>query len=363
MKLKIAGLGLAVPEHSMDQADSATMALSFVAPDSGRARTLQALHRRSGVAKRHSVILSASDGPIDDRQSFYPRSRSAEDLGPTTEVRMGAFEKHAPPLAALAGRRALDDAGLSEGEITHLVTVSCTGFFAPGLDAALIGALGLRPTVQRTHVGFMGCHGALNGLRVASSFVGADAGARVLMCSVELCSLHLAYGWGSERLIANALFADGAAAVVGVPADGEQKGWTVAASGTVLLPDSADAMSWRIGDHGFRMTLSPRVPDLIKDHVGDWLRGWLKDRGLALEDVRTWAVHPGGPRVLTAFGQSVGMEKGAFSVSQEVLAEYGNMSSATILFILDRLRRSGAEGPCVAIAFGPGLVAEVALLV
>lgn len=363
MKLRLAGLGLAVPEHTMNQADSATMALSFVAPDSGRARTLQALYRRSGVAKRHSVILSASDGPIDGRQSFYPEARSAEDLGPTTEVRMRAFEDHAPPLAALAGRRALDDAGLSENEITHLVTVTCTGFFAPGLDAALIDTLGLRPTVQRTHVGFMGCHGALNGLRVASSFVGADASARVLVCSVELCSLHLAYGWDSERLIANALFADGAAAVVGVPADGEQEGWTMAASGTVLLPDSADAMSWRIGDHGFRMTLSPRVPDLIREHMGGWIRGWLQDQGLALEDVRSWAVHPGGPRVLTAFGQSVGMEKGAFSVSQEVLAEHGNMSSATILFILDRLRRSGAEGPCVAVAFGPGLVAEVALLV
>ncbi len=363
MKLKIAGLGLAVPEHSVNQADFATMALRFLAPDSGRARTLQALHRRSGVAKRHSVILGASDGPIDDRQSFYPQARSADDPGPTTEVRMRAFEDHAPPLAAQAGRRALDDAGLSEDEVTHLVTVSCTGFFAPGLDAALIDILGLRPTVQRTHVGFMGCHGALNGLRVASSFVGADAGARVLMCSVELSSLHLAYGWDSERLIANALFADGAAAVVGVPVVDQHEGWTVAASGTLLLPDSADAMSWRVGDHGFRMTLSPRVPDLIKDHVGDWLRGWLKDQGLALEDVQTWAVHPGGPRVLTAFAQSVGMEKGAFSVSQEVLAEYGNMSSATILFILDRLRRSGAEGPCVAIAFGPGLVAEVALLV
>jgi len=363
VKLRLAGLGLAVPEHSMSQSDAATLSVAFTPPDSGRARTLQALYKRSGVSTRHSVILSASDGPVDERQSFYPPARSADDPGPTTEARMQAFEAHAPPLAALAGRRALEDAGLTADEITHLVTVSCTGFFAPGLDAALIDTLGLQPTVQRTHVGFMGCHGALNGLRVASSFVGADADARVLVCSVELCTLHLAYGWDPQRVVPNALFGDGAAAVVGVPAAGGHEGWTVAASGTLLLPDSADAMSWRIGDHGFRMTLSPKVPDLIKEHVAGWLRTWLQEQGLTLEDIRTWAVHPGGPRVLSAFAQSVGLERDRLSVSHEVLAEYGNMSSATLLFIIDRLRRAGAEGPCLAIAFGPGLVAEVALLV
>jgi len=361
--MHLAGFGLAVPEHAIAQVDAAKLGHSFASPDGSRARTLQALYKRSGVKKRHSVLLGASEGSVEQRQGFYPAIQGEDDPGPTTAVRMRAFEEHAPPLAAEACRNALGDAEMAAHEITHLVTVSCTGFFAPGLDAALIDILGLQRTVQRTHVGFMGCHGALNGLRVASSFTEADASARVLLCCVELCTLHMAYGWDPERLVANALFADGAAAVVGVPAPSARDGWNVAASGTLLLPDSGDAMAWRIGDSGFRMTLGAQVPDLIQAHVAGWLGEWLNDQGVALEDVRSWAVHPGGPRVLSAFGQSVGLEKDTMWASREVLAEYGNMSSATVLFILERMRRAGAEGPCVAVAFGPGLVVEVALLV
>jgi predicted naringenin-chalcone synthase len=283
---------------------------------------------------------------------------------------MVAFEEHAPPLAAQAARAALGDAGIPPGDITHLVTVSCTGFFSPGVDAALIQGLSLRPTVERTHVGFMGCHGAVNGLRVAASLAGADPLARVILCSVELCSLHLAYSWDPQALVANALFSDGAAALVGVgegawgeTASAARSPWRVAATGTFLFPDSADAMSWRIGDHGFRMTLSPSVPALIEAHVADWLRGWLAGHGLTQDDVRTWAVHPGGPRVLGSVGSALGLPREAFDVSRGVLAEFGNMSSATLLFILERLRDAEAEGPVVALAFGPGLVAEVALLV
>lgn len=364
MSLRILGLGQAVPEHAMDQADAADLLLSFLYRG-GRPRTVQALYARSGIRKRHSILLRSSDGPLEERQAFYAPARDADDGGPSTAARMQAFEAAAPPLMAAAAGAALEESGLEADEITHLVTVSCTGFFAPGPDAALIERLGLPRTVERTHIGFMGCHGALNGLRVASSLAGADPGARVLLCSGELCSLHLAYGWDADSLVANALFSDGAAAVVGVGGKGVDVhgGWRVAASGTLLLPDSKDAMSWRIGDHGFRMTLSAQVPELIRTHVGEWLQEWLCAQGLTLGDIRTWAVHPGGPRVLTAFGQGVGLDRDAFQASREILADYGNMSSATLLFILRKLRDAGAEAPVVALAFGPGLVAEVALLV
>jgi alpha-pyrone synthase len=376
VSLRIVGMGLAVPEHAMPQNEAADLLVSLL-HGGGRARTVRTLYARSGIRKRHSVLLELPEGESTPRQHFYAPARDAGDEGPPTAVRMRKFEAAAPPLAATAAAGALRGAGMEPGEITHLVTVSCTGFFAPGLDAALIQRLGLGRTVQRTHVGFMGCHGALNGLRVASSLAGTDPGARVLLCCVELCSLHLGYGQDADTLVANALFADGAAALVGVGANGrehdgagsgpgaraEQPGWRVAASGTLLMPDSEDAMTWRIGDNGFRMTLSARVPDLIRAQVGGWLKGWLKEHGLALEDVRTWAVHPGGPRILTAFGEGAGLEPDAFSASREVLAEHGNMSSATLLFILHRLREAGAPAPVVALAFGPGLVAEVALLV
>jgi predicted naringenin-chalcone synthase len=278
---------------------------------------------------------------------------------------MARFEEDAPKLAGEAAVLALEDAGLDAAQVTHLVTVSCTGFFAPGPDTVLVDLLGLPSTVERTNVGFMGCHGALNGLRVAAAFAGADPGARVLVSSVELCSLHMAYDWTPDTLVANSLFGDGAAAVVGVGRGVEtgEDAWRLEASGTCRLPDSAHAMSWRIGDHGFRMTLSSAVPEIIQGHLRAWLVGWLGEAGLGLEDIATWAVHPGGPRILSAVDQALDLPPKASEVSRSVLSEFGNMSSATILFILDRLSRTGGPRPCVGLAFGPGLVAEVALFV
>ena len=134
-----------------------------------------------------------------------------------------------------------------------------------------------------------------------------------------------------------------------------------AATGTLFMVDSEEAMTWRIGDHGFRMTLSARVPELIEAHLHDWMCGWLGDHGVAIEDVRAWAVHPGGPRILDATERALGIPREATRWSREVLGEYGNMSSATVLFILDRMRRDGSEPPCVALAFGPGLAVEATL--
>ena len=364
MNLALAGFGTAVPEHALTQEEAVELHTSFCRIDGSRSRTLRALYRRSGVARRHSVLLSAPDAPLAERQSFYPPAGCEQDPGPATARRMERYEAEAPHLAAAASLRALRSAGVCPGEVTHVVTVSCTGFFAPGLDAAVIEALGMSRATERTHVGFMGCHGALNGLRVAGSFVDADAAAVVLVCSVELCTLHFAYGWDPEMLVANALFADGAAAVVGrAPRPHDRAAWRVRAVGTHLMPESANEMSWRIGDHGFRMTLSARVPELIETHVGDWLRAWLSDQGLALEDIASWAVHPGGPRILSAVERSVGRPSDVNAVAREVLSEFGNMSSATILFILQRLSERHAPRPCLALAFGPGLVVEAALMV
>ncbi len=360
----IRGIGTHVPEHAILQAEAAELAISFAEPGGGRERTLRALFRMSGLKKRHSVLLETTSGELAAKQTFYPPTRGPDDHGPATSLRMARYEVEAPPLAAGAARSALADAGMTPSEITHLVTVSCTGFFAPGLDATLVNILGLFRGVERTHVGFMGCHGAMNGLRVGASHTESKPEARVLVCSVELCSLHLAYGWDPGDMVANALFGDGAAAVVGTPSsasDGPDS-WNVTANGTFLLPDSGDAMSWRIGDNGFRMTLSPSVPNLIQAHLEEWLRGWLVDNGLALEEVASWAVHPGGPRILNAVEEALGLESSATAVPRAVLSEFGNMSSATILFILERMRAARAPRPLVALAFGPGLVVEAVLI-
>jgi predicted naringenin-chalcone synthase len=263
-----------------------------------------------------------------------------------------------------AAHRALAASDVASTDVTHLITVSCTGFSAPGVDVALIKGLSLAPTIGRTHVGFMGCHGALNGMRVAQALVRADTTARVLLCAVELCSLHYQYGMDPQAVVANALFADGAAAlVVGGPAEGKGERWRIAACGSLLIPDTEGDMSWRIGDHGFRMTLSACVPDQILRHLRPWLEQWLASQGFPLRTIEAWAIHPGGPRILSSVIGALGLPADAAEASAEVLAECGNMSSPTVLFVLQQLQQSVGVRPCVALAFGPGLTAEAVLLV
>lgn len=363
MSLEIAGFGTALPPNSIRQQEAAELSTSFYDAAQERKRGVSALYRRARIEKRHSVVLDSSDGPLAGRQSFYPPAVDGGDAGPTTHARMLRYEVEAPDLVARAAKLAIESSGIDAGELTHSITVSCTGFYAPGIDAALVDRLGLRRTVERTHIGFMGCHGALNGIRVAASFADANPEARILVSAVELCTLHFAYGWDVERIVANSLFADGAGAIVGFAGRGEpHQGWRVIGSGTFLMPDSEDAMSWRIGDHGFVMTLSPTVPDLIRSHVPAWLTQWLSQHGLAIGDIAAWAVHPGGPRILSSFSEAARLPDDALAVSREVLSQHGNMSSATMIFILQRLLRERTSGPCVALGFGPGMVVEAALL-
>ncbi len=361
MSLAILGQGTALPAYAVDVEESVGYAHDNFCRNEEERRKLVVLYRMSGVKRRHSVLLTGPAGS-DMRQTTFPPPTHPDDGGPSLGMRMGLYEAHAGPLAVRAAGEALEDSGVAAEDITHLVTVSCSGFAAPGADVAIIKQLNLAPTVQRTHVGFMGCHGALNGLRVARGFVDSDPDARVLLCAVELCSIHYHYGWHPERIVANALFADGAAALVGRAADASTDGaWRLVRSGSVLIPDSEDAMEWRIGDHGFVMGLSARVPELIASHLRGWMERWLAENGLKLDDVKSWAVHPGGPRILTSVAKALDLPNGSLDVSKETLRDYGNMSSPTVLFILRRLRRENAPRPCVALGFGPGLVAEAAL--
>jgi alpha-pyrone synthase len=364
MSLAILGLGTAVPDALVTQDEAQKVAEALCCETAEQATFVPAIYGGSGITNRYMCLGRAV---VDDllngtrlSGSPYLLTGVPGEKGPTTRQRMRIYETEAPALALRSSAAALSNSGTLPTQITHLVTVTCTGFAAPGFDIALINELGLSPTIHRTHVGFMGCHGALNGLRVASAFAGSDPAARVLVCSVELCSLHYHYGWDPPKVVANALFADGSGALVGAP-DGPPGSWRLTASGSCLVPDAADAMTWTIGDHGFGMTLSKRIPEVIATRLRPWLVDWLAARGHSVAGIKSWAVHPGGPKILDSVAATLGLPADAVWASREILAEYGNMSSATVLFILNRLRERNASGPCVALGFGPGLNVEVAL--
>jgi predicted naringenin-chalcone synthase len=362
----ILGIGTAVPAYALDQGEAARFASLLSSHDDDQTRLVGALYRRSGVRQRHLSFLDAQPRggeTAPELQSLFHETRSGDTcrLGPTTATRMAFYAELSAPLAERAARCALEEAAVPAASITHLVTISCTGFIAPGVDVALMTQLGLDSRIERVHVGFMGCQGALNALRVARALVRAS-NARVLLCAVELCALHFQYSAEPDAVVANSLFSDGAAAAVLAATDSEGH-WRLAGNGAGLVPDSLDAMTWTVGNHGFKMTLSPRVPGLIEERLAPWMGAWLEQHGLAVGDVRSWAIHPGGTRIVSSAEKSLGLGASAGAVAREVLAEHGNMSSPTVLFVLKRLMERGSPRPCVALAFGPGLSIETALLI
>jgi len=355
MGLAILGIGTSVPSEPISQSRAAEMTSIVAGHNADEATKLSVLYGLTGVRRRHVSML--------DEGEVVPESVSGSPNGPSTGWRMNRYEEKVGPMALRAAAEALERSGIDGSTLTHLVTVSCTGFSAPGFDLGLIHDLKLNPSIQRTHVGFMGCHGALNGLRVARAIVGSEPNSRVLLCAAELCSLHFRYGGDLGQTITNALFADGAAALVASSSSSEHSSvWSVVANGSYVVPNSADAMTWRIRDHGFEMTLSPEVPALIKHNLAGWMEGWLGENGLTIADVGAWAVHPGGPKILDAVRTTLALNADAMADAREILSGFGNISSPTILFLIDRLMKRNADRPCVALGFGPGLAVEAALI-
>lgn len=361
----IQGLGTATPTHSVAQSDTYNAAHNTVCDSDEQRRVMQLIYEGTGIQQRGSALFDQPFQQTDLATLFLWPRRSEGDRGPTTGARMEQYERLAIGLAHRAAQAALDDAQVSPEQVTHLVTVSCSGFQAPGFDIGLIESLGLQATTQRTHVGFMGCHGAFNGLRVAQGYAGADPQAVVLVCALELCTLHHHYGWSTDKVIANALFADGSAAAVcrgeANALDTDQT-LRLHANQSALLPGTKSMMTWTIRDHGFEMTLSQKVPAQIEQHLRPFVEQLLARRGMTLEDVRGWAVHPGGPKILDACLTALELDSEDLAVSRKILREHGNMSSATVLFLIQELRRERRKGPIVALGFGPGLTFEGMLL-
>jgi predicted naringenin-chalcone synthase len=339
-------IGTAVPPHDVHQAF-----LNFMTPamPEGKARTVfSRMAARSGIRNRYSVLHE--DGLVeadDPHPGFYRRGAY-----PGTARRMKVYEEHAPALAEQAVRAL--DLGEEAGRITHLVVASCTGFVAPGLDQLLARRLGLRADLQRTLIGFMGCSAAVPALRVAQAAVLADPSARVLVVNLELCTLHLQETDNVEIALSFLLFGDGCAAAL-VTADAQ--GFALGDFRNCLIPETEGHITWHVGDQGFIMHLSGQVPARITQALRGDPDFLLRNEGTQAIDL--WAVHGGGKTVLDAVQAGLSLPEEALAASRGVLAAHGNMSSATVMFVLAGMLERAAPGQRgLAMAFGPGMVAE-----
>jgi alkylresorcinol/alkylpyrone synthase len=280
-----------------------------------------------------------------------------------TEQRMQRFMEDGLPLGVEAIEACLADAGLDRDDVGLLSVVTCTGYGTPGVDILLQRELGLSDRVQRLHVGHMGCYAAVPGLAAVSDATAARGKAAVMLC-LELTSLHIQPPTRDlEQIVAHALFSDAAVATAVVP--DASTGFEVVDVVARTDIDHAQKMRWDVTDHGFRMALSPRVPQVLDKHVAGVVEELLAPEGLTPADVRGWAVHPGGPRIIDVVCERMGLTEDDLAETASVLRDHGNCSSATVLMVLDRIRanRDLADGdPVLFMAFGPGLTLYAALL-
>ena len=330
----------------------------------------------SGIETRYTVLDELSRDAHPDVPVFFDID-SGELLLPGTKARNEIYAERATELYVEAGRAAIAaSAGIEASDITHVVTVSCTGFYAPGPDFMVARELGLDAGVERYHLGFMGCYAAVPALRIAKQLCAADASAVVLVISVELCTLHLRSSSDPDTIVASSLFADGAAAGVVSSrelADGE-RAFELDRFATRITPKGEDDMAWKIGDHGFEMVLSNAIPAIIDEHITGAIEP-LVDHDAALTEalaadtagdaIEHWAIHPGGRSILDKVESRLRLSEAQLVPARETLRDFGNMSSATVLFVLRNILESDAAGDgdrVVAMAFGPGLTVESALM-
>lgn len=356
MTASILGLGTAVPPTRLAQDEVRALLSAQPGLDRRARRIVDAAFSAAAIDTRHTVLaeLGGGSGGLHVREGDLL-------LSPPTSARNDAFRNAAPGLFAAAARAALASARVEASEVTHVVTVSCTGLFAPGPDYRLVRDLGLGGDVQRDHLGFVGCAAAVPALRTAARIVAADPTAVVLVAAAELCSLHVVSSDDPQQIVAASVFADGAAAAVVAAPRGEGRRLDLDGFATRVSDDGADDMAWTVGDEGFRMTLTPEVPRI----VGREIPGVVDDVFGGVGAVDAWAVHPGGRSILDRVDEALGLAPEALAVSRDVLRAYGNMSSVTLLFILERMQNDPArpDGQRVAaVAFGPGLTIETARL-
>jgi predicted naringenin-chalcone synthase len=322
-------------------------------------RKLKFLYRQGGIDTRYSVIPDYSLSPGE--WQFYSPSENLEPF-PKLEKRMHWYQQYAAALSVNAIEKCIEKA--KGHTITHLITVSCTGMSAPGLDLELLELLELPATTFRTSVNFMGCYAAIHALKIADAFCKADESANVLIVCTELCTLHFQKEHTVDNMTSSMLFADGAAAVL-VTGNKDADGLAIDSFYSMVSLKGKKDMAWELSSKGFLMTLSSYVPDVIEENFDSMVQSALSTANIQKQDITHWCIHPGGKKILEAVHNSLGFTNGQLQPCYDVLREYGNMSSPTVLFVLENIMNSlvkKEKSRIFGAAFGPGLTMETFIL-
>lgn len=356
---KIISIGTAVPAYKHEQSAILDFMQRVYALDENDKRKLKYLYRQGGINTRYSVIPDYSLPAAE--WAFYSPTENLEPF-PKLEKRMQWYQQHAAPLSLAAINKCIEK--YEEHTITHLITVSCTGMSAPGLDLELLELLNLPATTFRTSVNFMGCYAAIHALKIADAFCKSDKKANVLIICTELCTLHFQKEHTVDNMTSSMLFADGAAAVL-VSGNEEQEGLTIDNFYSMVSLKGKKDMAWELSSKGFLMTLSSYVAEMIEEDFDVLVQEALASANLNKNDITQWCIHPGGKRILEAVHKSLGFTNGQLQPCYDVLKDYGNMSSPTVLFVLERIMTTlnkKQKNTIFGAAFGPGLTMETFIL-
>jgi predicted naringenin-chalcone synthase len=358
---KITSIATGTPPYGHSQDELYAFANAVYSRDAVESRKLKFVYRQSGIDKRYSVLADFSVPPAE--RSFFSSSADLEPF-PDLEKRMRCYNETSVGLSVKTIQHCIKDK-INAAEITHLITVSCTGLSAPGLDLQIMEAMELSPELQRTSVNFMGCYAAIHGLKMAHAFCKASLDANVVVVCTELCTLHFQKDITHNNIMSSLLFSDGCGAML-VQNNNKHKGFSLQHFfSQVSFKGKAD-MSWELSGKGFLMTLTGYVPELIKEDFDMLVSKALHSAGKTKKDITHWCMHPGGKKILQVIEESMQLQPGELKHSYEVLKNYGNMSSASIVFVLQNIlhelqenHRSTAQ--VFGAAFGPGLTMETFL--
>lgn len=360
MPIGISAIGTAVPQYKRRQQELADVIAAGLHLETKERRLLKSLYKSTGIEYRHSVLQDFCKELGEF--TFFPNDTATPF--PSTDARMKIYKDNALTLALRAIDVCLEN--FPKAHITHLITVSCTGMYAPGLDIEIVQTLALNSSVKRTVINFMGCYGAFNALKIAHDICKADETANVLVVSVELCSIHFQKKTGMDHFVSNAIFADGAAAALVQAQHSKQKYLRFNGFHCDLLPQTSNEMAWHVTDTGFDIVLSSYVPQVIESGIKAFISRLLHMLHMDFAQIDLFAIHPGGLKILQACEAALNLREEQNRFAYQVLREYGNMSSATILFVLkvlwDSVEKKDHDKTIFSCAFGPGLTLESMLL-